>query len=140
MSETSEHVRRNRASWESGSDTYQAEHVAQLNRWDVLGWGAYDVPEDEIHALGNVRGVRALEFGCGGCQFGIKVAMRGANVVGLDFSATQLGHGVRNMAEAGVRFPVVQASVLLGGAMIVVVNLAVDLLYAVIDPRIRYDR
>jgi peptide/nickel transport system permease protein len=34
-------------------------------------------------------------------------------------------------------FPVVQASVLLGGAMIVVVNLAVDLLYAVIDPRIR---
>jgi peptide/nickel transport system permease protein len=37
-------------------------------------------------------------------------------------------------------FPVVQASVLLGGAMIVVVNLAVDVLYAVIDPRIRYER
>jgi len=37
-------------------------------------------------------------------------------------------------------FPVVQASVLLGGAMIVVVNLVVDVLYAVIDPRIRYER
>lgn len=110
MSETSEHVQRNRASWESGSDTYQAEHVAQLNRWDVLGWGTYDVPEDEIYALGDVRGMDGLEFGCGGCQFGIKVAKRGANVVGLDFSATQLGHGLRNMAEAGVRFPVVQAS------------------------------
>jgi peptide/nickel transport system permease protein len=35
-------------------------------------------------------------------------------------------------------FPVVQAIVLLGGAMIVVVNLMVDVLYAVIDPRIRY--
>jgi ABC-type dipeptide/oligopeptide/nickel transport system permease component len=37
-------------------------------------------------------------------------------------------------------FPVVQATVLLGGVMIVVVNLLVDVLYAVIDPRIRYER
>jgi peptide/nickel transport system permease protein len=34
-------------------------------------------------------------------------------------------------------FPIVQATVLLGGTMIVVVNLVVDILYAVIDPRIR---
>jgi len=37
-------------------------------------------------------------------------------------------------------FPVVQASVMLGGSMIVVVNVVVDVLYAVIDPRIRYER
>ncbi|SRR6266508_1801683 len=37
-------------------------------------------------------------------------------------------------------FPVVQATVLLSGSMIVVVNLLIDLLYAVIDPRIRYER
>jgi ABC-type dipeptide/oligopeptide/nickel transport system permease component len=37
-------------------------------------------------------------------------------------------------------FPVVQATVLLSGAMIIAVNLVVDLLYAVIDPRIRYER
>jgi ABC-type dipeptide/oligopeptide/nickel transport system permease component len=37
-------------------------------------------------------------------------------------------------------FPVVQATVILGGAMIVIVNFFVDLLYAVIDPRIRYER
>lgn len=37
-------------------------------------------------------------------------------------------------------FPVVQATVLLGGAMIVIVNFLVDILYAVIDPRIRYER
>ena len=35
-------------------------------------------------------------------------------------------------------FPVVQATVILGGVMIIVVNLLVDLLYAYIDPRIRY--
>jgi len=37
-------------------------------------------------------------------------------------------------------FPVVQGVVLLGGAMIVIVNLAIDILYAVIDPRIRLER
>jgi len=35
---------------------------------------------------------------------------------------------------------VVQGVVLLGGMMIVVVNLAIDILYAVIDPRIRLER
>jgi peptide/nickel transport system permease protein len=35
---------------------------------------------------------------------------------------------------------VVQATVILGGGMIVIVNLLVDILYAVIDPRIRFDR
>ncbi len=51
--------------------------------------------------------------------------------------------GVGRLLYEGISFrdfPVVQATVLLGGAMIVVVNLVVDLLYAVIDPRIRYER
>jgi len=34
-------------------------------------------------------------------------------------------------------FPIVQGVVILGGAMIVMVNMLVDILYAVIDPRIR---
>jgi peptide/nickel transport system permease protein len=37
-------------------------------------------------------------------------------------------------------FPVVQGCVILGGAMIVFVNFAVDICYAVIDPRIRLER
>ena len=51
--------------------------------------------------------------------------------------------GIGRLLYEGVAFrdfPVVQATVLLGGAMIVVVNLLVDLLYAVIDPRIRFGR
>ena len=51
--------------------------------------------------------------------------------------------GVGRLLYEGIAFrdfPVVQATVLLGGAMIVVVNLVVDILYAVIDPRIRYER
>jgi len=35
-------------------------------------------------------------------------------------------------------FPVVQALVFLSGVLLITMNLVVDLLYAVIDPRIRY--
>jgi len=51
--------------------------------------------------------------------------------------------GVGRLFYEGIAFrdfPVVQTSIILSGTMIVVVNLAVDLLYAVIDPRIRYER
>jgi len=51
--------------------------------------------------------------------------------------------GVGRLLYEGISFrdfPVVQTTVLLGGMMIVVVNLMVDILYAVIDPRIRYER
>jgi peptide/nickel transport system permease protein len=48
--------------------------------------------------------------------------------------------GIGRLLYEGIAFrdfPVVQATVLLGGSMIVIVNLVVDVLYAVIDPRIR---
>jgi peptide/nickel transport system permease protein len=51
--------------------------------------------------------------------------------------------GIGRLLYEGIAFrdfPVVQAIVILGGVMIVVVNLLVDVLYAVIDPRIRYER
>ena len=50
--------------------------------------------------------------------------------------------GVGRLLYEGITFrdfPVVQAVVLLGGGMIVVVNLLIDVLYAVIDPRIRLE-
>ena len=51
--------------------------------------------------------------------------------------------GVGRLLFEGISFrdfPVVQATVLIGGCMIVIVNFLVDVLYAVIDPRIRYER
>jgi len=107
---TREDVRINLASWEADSERYQRENRPQLNRWDRLGWGVWDILEDEIHALGDVGNLDALELGCGASQFGIKVAMRGAKVRGLDFSANQLAQAGPNMEETGVRFPLVRAS------------------------------
>jgi SAM-dependent methyltransferase len=103
-------VRTNLASWEADSAAYQSRNASQLNRWDRLGWGTWDVPEDDVHALGDVEAVDTLELGCGACQSGINVARRGARVTGLDFSANQLRAGLFNMADAGVRFPLVRAS------------------------------
>src|SRR3989441_6124629 len=51
--------------------------------------------------------------------------------------------GIGRLLYEGIAFrdfPIVQAIVLLGGSMIVTVNLIVDVRYAVIDPRIRYER
>jgi peptide/nickel transport system permease protein len=51
--------------------------------------------------------------------------------------------GIGRLLYEGISFrdfPVVQGVVLLGGVMIVLVNLVVDILYAVIDPRIRFER
>ena len=51
--------------------------------------------------------------------------------------------GIGRLLYEGIAFrdfPVVQATIILGGSMVVVVNFFVDLLYAVIDPRIRVER
>jgi ABC-type dipeptide/oligopeptide/nickel transport system permease component len=51
--------------------------------------------------------------------------------------------GIGRLLYEGIAFrdfPVVQATVLLMGFMVIAVNLVVDILYAVIDPRIRYER
>ena len=101
-------VRANLASWEADSADYQRRHSEFLARWDHFGWGTWAIPEDEVHALGDVDGLDALEFGCGAAQFGIHVAMRGASVVGLDFSANQLAAAPANMDAAGVHFPLVR--------------------------------
>ncbi len=105
-----EDVRTNLASWEADSADYQRRNASQLNRWDRLGWGTWDVPEEDIEALGDVRGIAALELGCGACQSGIKVAMRGARVTGLDFSANQLRAAGPNFEATGIRFPLVRGS------------------------------
>ena len=101
-------VRANLASWEADSADYQERHGAFLARWDEFGWGTWGIPEDEIHALGDVDELDALELGCGAAQFGIRVAMRGARVTGLDFSANQLAAAPANMASVGVTFPLVR--------------------------------
>jgi len=51
--------------------------------------------------------------------------------------------GIGRLIYEGIAFrdfPVVQATVLMNGSMVIIVSLLVDIMYAVVDPRIRYER
>jgi len=70
----------------------------------------WQIPEDELQVLGDVAGKDVLELGCGGARWSISLAKLGARPVGLDLSPRQLEHARRAMAEAGVEFPLIEAS------------------------------
>ena len=104
------HAARNRAIWDGYSDEYQAKHGDQLAVSGGLAWGTTQVPEADIHVLGDVAGRDILELGCGAAQWSIGLAKLGARPVGLDLSERQLTHARRLMAEAGVEFPLIHGT------------------------------
>jgi peptide/nickel transport system permease protein len=67
----------------------------------------------------------------------LAVLLRGAVLTETIFNWPGLGQ-LSISAIFASDYPVVQCIVLLGAAVFVGINLAIDLLYAVIDPRIRY--
>ncbi|HET9078848.1 MAG TPA: class I SAM-dependent methyltransferase [Acidimicrobiales bacterium] len=78
--------------WDRFSDEYQKSAA--------LGTGAAhygpDIPdESELRLLGDLRGRRVLELGCGAAQCSIAFARAGATAIGVDFSAEQLAHARR---------------------------------------------
>jgi len=68
------HAARNRAIWDGYSDEYQAKHGDQLAVSGGLAWGTTQVPEADIHVLGDVAGRDILELGCGAAQWSIGLA------------------------------------------------------------------
>ncbi|MEO8570965.1 MAG: class I SAM-dependent methyltransferase [Chloroflexota bacterium] len=110
LPDLTDHEAHNRAAWDAYSDEYQAKHGGQLATSGGLAWGTSQIPESELQILGDVEGKAILELGCGAAQWSIALAQRGATPVGLDLSERQLEHARRLMAEAGVDFPLVNAS------------------------------
>lgn len=100
---------KNREYWDEAADDYQAIHRRRLSI-DRPAWGVWRIPERRLRALGEVKGKRVLELGCGAAQWSIALARKGARPVGLDNSARQLDHARRLMTRAGQVFPLVQAS------------------------------
>jgi ubiquinone/menaquinone biosynthesis C-methylase UbiE len=105
-----EHVRKNRAMWEASSDNYEQHHALALSGEKAMAWGMWRIPEKELHVLGEVAGKDILELGCGAARWSIALAQCGARPVGLDFSSRQIQHARRLMEEAGVDFPLIEAS------------------------------
>jgi SAM-dependent methyltransferase len=90
----------NAAAWDRHSAAYQAG--ARLPT-DVAHYGP-DIPnEAELRLLGELKGRRVLELGCGGAQCSIAFAMQGASAIGVDFSAEQLAFARRLCEREGVK-------------------------------------
>src|SRR6266852_3775522 len=59
----------------------------QLEPFCNGGWAYWgDARTEMMHLLGDVRGLRVLDYGCGSGQLGIYLAMLGVNVSGFDLS------------------------------------------------------
>lgn len=86
-----------------------------------------------VHALRNVLVPVVTVIGI---SFGLLLS--GSVVIETVYSIPGIG---RLLASAifGRDYPVIQAGLLVTAAMLVLVNLCVDLLYAVIDPRVKHD-
>jgi len=90
----------NAAGWDRYAAAYQAR--AQLST-SSAHYGPEIATEAGLHLLGDLRGKRVLELGCGGAQCSIAFAKQGATAIGVDFSAQQLAFARRLCEREDVR-------------------------------------
>jgi ubiquinone/menaquinone biosynthesis C-methylase UbiE len=72
--------------WEMASKDYQEESNIKTG----IHYGPGAPFENRLNLLGNLKGKKVLEVGCGGAQCGIAMAKKGAIVTGIDISKEQL--------------------------------------------------
>ena len=70
---------------------------------DTVIYGPDGPAERELRLIGDVKGKRVLELGCGTGQAAVTLAKQGATVIAVDVSTVQLAHARRLMERAEVR-------------------------------------
>ncbi|MCB0072889.1 MAG: methyltransferase domain-containing protein [Caldilineaceae bacterium] len=90
----------------SGNATWDRIAPVYLRRqdpaWDRVSYGLWSPPEDELGLLGPVAGRRVLDLGCGGGHNAVALARQGAQVTGVDGSATMIATARALAQDAGV--------------------------------------
>jgi SAM-dependent methyltransferase len=97
--------------WDGDADGYQEAHGAFLGDVDFV-WCPEGLREADARLLGEVRGTRVLELGCGAAAGSRWLGGQGAEVVALDLSAGMLRHARLAADRSGVHVPLVQADAL----------------------------
>ena len=99
------------------ADSWNALHEGQLETarrgWTATepNWGIFGVPDADAHILQTEHdGVRSVELGCGTAYVSAWLARRGAQPIGVDPAAGQLGIARQFQDEFGLRFPLVRAA------------------------------
>lgn len=88
------------SAWDEFAEQYQRN--ARLGS-DTAHYGS-DIPtEADLRLLGDLKGKRVLELGCGAAQCSIAFARAGATAIGVDLSENMLAEGRRLADHAEVR-------------------------------------
>lgn len=80
--------------WNRISENYQRRSGIPT---DDVYWGDFVATESQLKILGDVRGKRILEIGCGGAQNSIVLSKWGAKASGVDLSRKQILYGKKIM-------------------------------------------
>jgi SAM-dependent methyltransferase len=102
-------VAANRELWTQANSEYTHEHAGRAWAAEDITWGIFNVPEQQLGVLGDVRGLDAIELGCGTAYFSAWLARRGARPTGVDVTPAQLGSARRCQDRFGITFPLIEA-------------------------------
>src|SRR5690348_10385227 len=100
----------NRALWTQINARYGDDHAHRAWTARDITWGIFNVPEQQLGVLGDVRGLDVVELGCGTAYFSAWLARRGARPVGVDVTPAQLESARECQRQLGIEFPLVEAS------------------------------
>jgi len=111
MEELPAHAIVNRDAWTARNAAYtDAKGRDNWMRAEIT-WGVFGVPESELRALPDVRGLDVVELGCGTAYFGAWLKRAGARrVVGVDVTPAQLATARRCEAEFQLGLEFVEAN------------------------------
>ena len=105
----SDHARLTRDMWNEDAPEWVTLGGAAWERSSPQ-WGAWNIQEDEVRILPEVRGLDVIDLGCGTGYWCAWFARMGARPLGLDVSEAQLDTARELQREHGVEFPLVHAS------------------------------
>lgn len=93
-------------------DRYSATYQQAMPQGTDTAWYGPDIPDErQLRLLGDLKGKRVLDLGCGGGQAAVAFARAGAATVGIDQSTGQLAHARRLADAAEVRVELRQGDV-----------------------------
>jgi SAM-dependent methyltransferase len=90
----------NAAAWDRYAAAYQSGAQLPTN---VAHYGPDIATEAQLRLLGDLKGKKVVELGCGGAQCSIAFAKQGAIAIGVDFSPEQLAFARRLCDREEVR-------------------------------------
>ncbi|MBI4174035.1 MAG: class I SAM-dependent methyltransferase [Candidatus Aenigmarchaeota archaeon] len=74
-------------------------------------YGPYAPRENQLKLLGNVKGKKILEIGCGGAQCSISFAKQGAICTGIDITQAQLDYAKKLAEKEKVRIKLIRGDI-----------------------------